>query len=280
MWLHFLAFTFLAVLQNVAAYVAPNNNVFIFPPASGPSLNYVGNLAWSLGTTQKVEWTTTLTSYDMELWQQGIDPGIGYSLGTVFTANGDGSGDKSFEWTVQTYSTNLTFSPIFFLWLNPNKQDGFSSHYFNITKDPSSSSSSILSTSTSALPSSTSATSAALVSASATAISSATTTPTASHDSGLTLNAGLGVGLGVGIPLVLIAGVFIGMKVMSQRRRSRRPDELLVPLGAMSKDSSYMRYSDACPEYPKPAYYPNEHKDRTRYLPPVEMGPKTPAELG
>lgn len=96
----------------------------------------------------------------------------------------------------------------------------------------------------------------------------------------MTVNVGLGVGLGVGIPLILIAGIWIGMKAIGQRRRSRRDDELLVPLGDMSKNSSYLRYSDSCPEYPKPAYYREEYKNRTRYQPPVEIGPKTPTELG
>lgn len=200
-------------------------------------------------------------------------------------ANGDGAGDKSFEWTVQTYESNITFSPIFFLWLNPNQKDGISSHYFNITQG--------VATSTTSTSNASTTTSSALMTTSSasetpsnsdvhsqTPTSSAGAIATDSHSDGTTFKVALGVGVGVGIPLVLIAGVWIGMKAIGQRRRSRQPDELLVPLGAMSKNSSYLRFSESCPDYPQPAYYPNDYKDRSRYRTPVEMGPKTPAELG
>lgn len=60
-----------------------NDNIFITPPGPGPTLIYAGNPIWALDSTQTISWITNLTSYRIELWQQGIDPGYGYSISTV-----------------------------------------------------------------------------------------------------------------------------------------------------------------------------------------------------
>ena len=68
------------------AFSRTDDNAFIYPTASGPNLIYVGNLDFELGSTQKVQWVTNLTSYKMEMWQQGIESKIGYAVETVFSA--------------------------------------------------------------------------------------------------------------------------------------------------------------------------------------------------
>ena len=61
-----------------------NDNVFVTPPGPGPTLIYTGNPTWDLNSTQIISWITNLTSYRIELWQQGTNPGYGYSISTVY----------------------------------------------------------------------------------------------------------------------------------------------------------------------------------------------------
>lgn len=66
-----------------------------------------------------------------------------------------------------------------------------------------------------------------------------------------TLKVGFGVGLGVGIPLILLAGVWIGLKVVKQRRANARGQSPSVPLTRVDdqKDDFYAPpYIDA-PRY-------------------------------
>lgn len=67
------------------AFSRTDDNAFIYPTASGPALVYVGNLDFELGSTQTVQWVTNLTSYKIEMWQQGIATKIGYAVETVFS---------------------------------------------------------------------------------------------------------------------------------------------------------------------------------------------------
>lgn len=161
-------------------------------------------------------------------------------------ATEDGAGtDQSYTWQVDTGSSSITFSPYYFLWLNPGS--GFTSHYFNITA-PSSSSSATLpktssTTASSQSRSTTSPTSSTIATISSSlsqtiaiassSISSTTAAAATANDANTSANAGssgsntnmdigLGVGLGVGIPLILLAGVWLGMLAVKQRRASSR----------------------------------------------------------
>ena len=72
MWLISL---FAIVLSLIRISVGDESNVFIFPTAPGPNDNYVGDLSWTLGSTQKIQWVTTLDSYNIYLFQQDTGSG-------------------------------------------------------------------------------------------------------------------------------------------------------------------------------------------------------------
>ena len=162
-----------------------------------------------------------------------------------------GGGQQAFKWQVQTYNTNLTFGHVYFLWLAPmDSQWTLTSHYFNITdqaqsksgttSSPAFASSTSLTSSTTAFTSSTSLAS----SITASSISSTpsqrssqnpvTPSPGASSNTEL-LKIGFGVGLGIGVPLVLLAGMWIGLRLVRSRQSSSRSMKPSGPLSQVSK---------------------------------------------
>ena len=62
-----------------------SDNLFIFPTAPGPNENFVADLSFTLGSTQKIQWTTTLDSYYICLWQQAIGVSSGQQLMTIYS---------------------------------------------------------------------------------------------------------------------------------------------------------------------------------------------------
>lgn len=222
---------------------ASTDDLFIVPTAPGPQLNYVANFVWSLDSVQNIQWTTTLDSYFIALYQQSLNVTSAKQIETIFSpcstmhcseigltlclaTNKNGKGSQSFKWPVQIYDSNLTFSDVYFLWLNPNLPGGFTSHYINITEKQTLSSTS--SSSSSAPSTSISITSITTVTPSSNTAATATE-PTPKTDA-TALKVGLGVGIGAGLPLVLIAGIWIGLKVVRQRKSSAiRLDDLSPP---------------------------------------------------
>lgn len=57
---------------------------FINPPiAEGPE-DYHNNLVWTVGETQKIQWTTIYPSFTIALWQQDLGGGGGREGPTIF----------------------------------------------------------------------------------------------------------------------------------------------------------------------------------------------------
>lgn len=56
---------------------------WIVPTEPGPSNNFGANLVWNEGSTVTLEWTSTLSSYMIELYQQGLDPPSGLPVEVV-----------------------------------------------------------------------------------------------------------------------------------------------------------------------------------------------------
>ncbi|KAH7062607.1 hypothetical protein B0J12DRAFT_724609 [Macrophomina phaseolina] len=241
----------LFLLSLVCAAIADDDNLWIYPTEPGPSNNFVANPSFTLGSKQTIEWTTTLDSYYIALFQQQIDPASGIQIETIYSVSGSGSGDQTFKWPVQTYDADRTKSPVYFFWINPGSSTGFTSHYFNISEGDTASAvassatttSSTVSQSTtssttpsSTTPSSTTSTTSntaartLVTSARPTATTPPSTSSTAAGGGNTTSNSpdvsiikvALGVGLGLGIPLVLFAGIWIGLKAVRQRRPSSR----------------------------------------------------------
>ena len=54
------------VLSFARVNVGDNSeNLFIFPTAPRPSNNFIADLSWPLGSTQKIQWSTTLDEHDI-----------------------------------------------------------------------------------------------------------------------------------------------------------------------------------------------------------------------
>jgi len=62
-----------------------SDNLFILPTAPGPGSNFVADLLWTLGSTQKIQWSTTIDSYNITLLQQVMDPASGLPLKTLYS---------------------------------------------------------------------------------------------------------------------------------------------------------------------------------------------------
>lgn len=227
--LHHMFFPWLFTLLSLSSpSLHPRKNdesIFITPPGPGPSRVYNGNPVWRLNSSQRISWTTNVTSYRIELWQQNPESSYAYSISTVYDTAiaGTGAGAHSTSWDVQLYTSNLTFSPIYFFWLKPNRPDGITSHYFNITAeiedDLQSGGETIgssVDSSTAAIPS----TSRAAEAINTTAVANGQDVRSEGSAGSLspTLKIGIGLGVGLGVPFLLIAGAFIGLRM----RRSRQ----------------------------------------------------------
>ncbi|KAF2088230.1 hypothetical protein K490DRAFT_64907 [Saccharata proteae CBS 121410] len=250
-----------SVVLSYGTAVSASSNYFNYPTAPGSSGNFLADLSWELGSSQTITWTTSLDEYSMYLYHQKTNPDSGIEVKQIYTATSNGSGDQSFDWTVQLYDTNLTVSPVYFFWIDPGATNGFTLHYFNITEASSSSSSasSTTTTATDSISSSTTSASTAATTTSAKAAAAATTSAAAATASGgrsssssssTALKAGLGVGLGLGIPLVLIAGIWIGLKMVKARRASAGSVDSSHPMTGMFVPPGSYRDNQEPPFFP------------------------------
>lgn len=73
----------LVTSQCFRAAVTQDSGVWIVPTEPGPSGNFGANLVWTEGSTVTLEWNTSLSYYEVELYQQGIDPPSGLRVGFV-----------------------------------------------------------------------------------------------------------------------------------------------------------------------------------------------------
>ena len=134
------------------------------------------------------------------------------------------TGHVSFNWTVNTYDSDLSQSHVYLLWINYGQDTNFNSHYFNMSAPTTTSLASTLATSTittSFSASSTPATTA--TNAAGAATSSAAAAAAASSASSSGPNIGLGIGLGLGIPIVLAAAGFGIWRFWAAKRNKNGP---------------------------------------------------------
>ncbi|KAF2101185.1 hypothetical protein NA57DRAFT_53162 [Rhizodiscina lignyota] len=264
-------FIALVALQlAILASAQDSSNEWVYPPPAGPNAaEFDQDKVMSLGSIVTLQWKTTSSSFSIQMWQQipvdkqtpELDPtdvGAKVINDSVFVQSCDGEfcqtvPTTSLQWTVQPYAADLSFSPIFYLYLDSNDSaPGFGSHYFNITdkKQTTSSSSSSSTTTSHSSTSSSGSSQSSTSSTSSSTTSAATNSPqnggNSSSDS-TALKVGLGVGLGLGIPLVLILGVWVGLKAARGHRsagpgpglnynlpmyeQKRVPQETVMPVG-------------------------------------------------
>ena len=61
-----------------------SSDLFIYPTAPGPNQNFVADLVWTIGSIQKIQWTTTYDSYDIYLWQQASGQSAAGRLESIY----------------------------------------------------------------------------------------------------------------------------------------------------------------------------------------------------
>ncbi|KAK7553707.1 hypothetical protein IWX49DRAFT_223716 [Phyllosticta citricarpa] len=242
------------VLVFLARLSVANNNEFKYPPPDGSNAQFV------IGDVQTIRWNTTYSHYNISLWQNiggHVDDGV--AIQQVYNnTSGGGTGMQTFDWTVQTYGASTSTSKVFFFRLVPGRgwKWNFESRYFVVNSAASATGSPRPSRSTSTSDDPTGG-----------AASSASTDST-SDSSSTAMKVGLGVGLGVGIPLVLIAGVLVGMKVARQRRSSHGSVGSSLPLAQLADQKD--GYGLAPPEG-ELARQSNEILEASADRPPVEL---------
>ncbi|KAM3418995.1 hypothetical protein BST61_g4951 [Cercospora zeina] len=91
-----------------------DQNIFIAPTGPGPPRVYDGDPVWNLNSSQLVSWTTNVTSYRIERWQQDPELAYAYSISTVYhtAIEGTVAESQSMSGDVELYTSSLTFSPI------------------------------------------------------------------------------------------------------------------------------------------------------------------------
>ena len=67
------------------ARIAFADDLFIYPTAPGPNNNFVADLLWPVGSTQKIQWSTTISSYYIALFQQHVEASSGQQLQTIYS---------------------------------------------------------------------------------------------------------------------------------------------------------------------------------------------------
>ncbi|PIG79030.1 hypothetical protein AARAC_003593 [Aspergillus arachidicola] len=229
-------------------------NRFVNPPAADSAENPV----WVLGEEQQISWVTTLTAYNISMWQQSISQRTGGNMGNIFSQVYN-TGVTNFTWTVQTYGYSLEDSPIYFFWINADTPEGFTSNYFNITekKRTTSTSTSYTATSTSEPTSSQSST------------ASSTPSPASQEstsESGLNATAkiALGVGVGVGVPAILLLGALTCLKYRQSQTKeveisTVQPAFAAIPPTRQApqsppKEIAGTQATEWCPELPDRPY--------------------------
>ena len=77
----------LSLFVIVLSFACINNadNLFIFPNAPGPGQNYVGDLSWPIGSSQKIQWTSNIESYNITLWQQNLEANTAQGLASIYS---------------------------------------------------------------------------------------------------------------------------------------------------------------------------------------------------
>ncbi|KAI4866930.1 hypothetical protein F4820DRAFT_446626 [Hypoxylon rubiginosum] len=225
--LFFSLLTLLAVLVGSPVVSAQDSPGRFFNPAdSGPASDFSEDAIWRVGETQTIKFTTTYSSYTIDLWQQDTQGGSASQGPSIFQVSSGAV--TQFDWSVQTFQFDLATSEVFFLWLTPVDQDGtdsVTSHYFNITASAATSSSSI---SSSTSFSSTATTSTTTTSAAASSIQTSAPPSPSPTRKATPLSTGAQAGIGVGVGLVGLVAIVAGALLWRRRKNSSRGTPQIV----------------------------------------------------
>ena len=185
---------------------------------------------------------------------------------------------QTFNWTIQTYTFDLSASPVFFIWAYSGDDDIFSSHYFNLTTEA------VATTTTANMPGATATITQSAYTGTQTGSGPTSTTAPGLNDgdvdTGLSTGAKAGIGIGAAFGALLIIGIaiFFGYR-LAKRRKTAKKSPTSSNGGAYSPVA---REGDDRPNREKTDAWqggvPYRAGDYSTYeTPAAELGPKTPA---
>ncbi|KAK6085132.1 hypothetical protein SCUP515_00950 [Seiridium cupressi] len=175
-----------------ASSLVPRANSFQPPWTPGTTKDYSDNKNYNIGEEVQMSWTSSVSNASMTLCQDNF-PGDGRGGPCmVGRTNMSGSG---WDWTVSYGGLDPDYHNVCYLSLDDVDDSAFTSHYFNISDAPATTSSSSISSTASSTSTSTPQTSA---SASTTA-AGPTTTVTQVATGGGNIGAGTVAGIAVGV---------------------------------------------------------------------------------
>ena len=125
---------------------------------------------------------------------------------------GGGARQLRTDWIVRTYGEKIETTSAFFFWINPDTEEGFTSHYFNVTQAKATDD---------------------LSASNAGNTASSTTDAKSQNSHHAARKISLGVCLGLGLPVVLVAAVW--MAIVLRNRRAVRRRERNLHLGRNSR---------------------------------------------
>ncbi|KAJ5225268.1 hypothetical protein N7468_006493 [Penicillium chermesinum] len=199
----------LVMLCGIVLVAADTKNYFT-SPASNNGINPV----YAIGDDLLVSWVTELGVFNITIWQESLVQQSAASQGNIYSKIHASDDVSNFTWNVQLYGFDLSYSNVFFIWLNPDGPDGFVSTYFNITKPTKSATTTVVPTPTSphglnlASPPPSSLT----PSPSSSPSSSLSSSTSSSPEMTTTSKIALGVGLGLGLPILCAVSVLVWLK--------------------------------------------------------------------
>ncbi|KGO68442.1 hypothetical protein PITC_070670 [Penicillium italicum] len=219
------------LLASVTSFVAGNdaNNHFTNPPDNN------GNKpVYTLGDELVVSWTTTLDIFNVSFWQQDLVETGASSQGNIFSKIHSIDQVSNFTWVVQLYGFNLSYSNVFFLWVNPDEKSGFVSTYFNITEPASTTSTASSSTSTSASASTKTQDTTTTPSSLSSPSPSPSSDSASAQTSELTMTGkiAIGIGAGIGLPILCALGALLFLKTRKSDDKIHKtisPPETMPP---------------------------------------------------
>ncbi|KAJ5790469.1 uncharacterized protein N7518_007480 [Penicillium psychrosexuale] len=219
------------LLAGVASLVAGGDDHNYFTnPASNTGVNPV----FTLGDKLVVSWKTTLEVFNVSIWQQSLVETGAASQGNIFSKIHSTDYVTNFTWVVQVYGFDLSYSNVFFLWINPDEKGGFVSTYFNVTEPvatTSTTTSSTTSTSTSASTSASTNTPHTTIKLSSSPSSSSLSSLSISTSDqtsqlAMTEKIAIGIGIGVGVPILCILGALLYLKIRNSNDKTISPETI------------------------------------------------------
>ncbi|KAH6647401.1 hypothetical protein BKA67DRAFT_385963 [Truncatella angustata] len=114
---------------------------FFNPPNAPESPSpFSDNAVWAVGDVQTIKFTTTYSNYTVALWQQNLEGGFALLGPVIFQT--ETNAFPQFDWAIQVFDLDLSFSSVFFLWLHAGVSAdqgkpqplSVTSAFFNITR--------------------------------------------------------------------------------------------------------------------------------------------------